>query len=61
MNTSDIKRLALIEAIKAEIKAMELANQERLRSGFSQAYGEKEFWDKADELRIIANKHDDEF
>ena len=60
MNQYDVRRYALICAVNAEIKAMEVMNEERLSNGLATAYGEREFWDKAEELRNLAASHDEQ-
>jgi hypothetical protein len=54
----DIKRLALVLAVQAEIKGMEAANEQRASIGESRAYGEEAFFEKAEELRNISYMHD---
>ena len=60
MTTYDIKRLALVQAVMAELEGMKLKNAERLQSDMSPAYQEDYFYDKACELRDIAAKHDEQ-
>lgn len=60
MTTADIKRLGLILAIQAEIEGMKAENEFRSISELSPAYGQKNFDQKADEIRDIVNKHDDQ-
>jgi len=57
MNEYDIKRLIELEVIKAEIEAMKIENIRRLLSDESPAYTESDFFDKAEELRVLASKH----
>ena len=54
MKVHDIKMLAEIAAIKAEIEAMKIANTLRERNGHAPAYGEDDFMKAAEELRVIA-------
>jgi len=60
MTEYDIKRLALIFAIQAEIEGMKAANIEREAQGYALAYGEKAFADTAEELRVLASKHNEQ-
>lgn len=60
MDTYDVKRLALILAVQAEIEGMKAENQERKGNGFSIAYDEVNFSDKAMELRNLANANNDQ-
>lgn len=60
MTVYDIKRLALILAIQAEIEAMKIFNTQRAFDGWPPGYPESEFQAKADELRELASKHDDQ-
>ena len=60
MNEYDIRRLALVLAIQAEIEGMKAANIERMSEGKSLAYDEYAFDDVADKLRILAAKHNDQ-
>ena len=59
MNDYTVKRLALVLAIQAEIEGMKIFNEERMRNGHTPGYDENSFYDKAEELRIIASKHDE--
>lgn len=52
-----IKRLALVQAIIAEIEGMKIKNIERSNNQEAPAYSEEAFYYKADELRILAAKH----
>ncbi len=60
MNTYDIKRLALVNAIIAEIEGMKFDNLQREQYNKSHAYTDKDFSDKAEELRVLAYKHDEQ-
>ena len=60
MNEYDVKRLALVFAVQAEIEAMKAKNFEREDAGMSHAYDEMEFWNRSEELREIASKHNDQ-
>lgn len=59
MKTADIKRLGLILAIQAEIEGMKAENGYRYVNDLSPAYGQKNFDQKADEIRDIVYKNDD--
>jgi hypothetical protein len=58
MTVYDVKRLALVFAIQAEIEAMKVANSERDTPSESAAYGDEHFFGKAQELEALASKHD---
>ena len=60
MTIYDIKRYALVQAIIAEIYGMRSANERRAILNMSSAYAEDDFFDKAEELRVIATKHDEQ-
>lgn len=60
MKTADIKRLGLILAVQAEIEGMKSENMQREQQGFSMAWTETDFCQKAEEIRDIVNKHDDQ-
>ena len=57
---SDTKRMILAMAITTEVEAMKIMNIERIHSGRSPAYGEVEFWNRAEQLRNLAAVHPDE-
>lgn len=57
MTNYDVKRLALVFSIQAEIEGMKAANSQYEQD---QRYGDVEFRYKAEELRIIASKHDEQ-
>ena len=57
MNEYDVKRLAFVLAIQAEIEGMKTANIERENAGYALAYDEKAFTEVAEELRMLATKH----
>ena len=52
----DVKRLALVLAIQAEIEGMKALNMERASQDYTLAYDELAFCEKADELRALAAK-----
>jgi len=60
MNEYDVKRLALILAVQAEIEGMKVANLERENNECAPAYDERCFVDAASELRELAYKHDEQ-
>ena len=60
MKTADIKRLGLILAVQAEIEGMKSENTLIERKGFPPVYDETDFCQKAEEIREIVNKHDDQ-
>ena len=57
MNEYDVKRLALVLAVQAEIEEMKATNTERENNGYALAYDEKAFADAAKDLRELASKH----
>ena len=56
MNKSDIKKLALVLAVQAEIEAMKVGNIIRIECEESLVYSWSDFKMKADELRELAEK-----
>ena len=58
-NFYNVKRLALILAVQAEIEGMKAENMQREQQGYSMAWTETDFCQKAEELRILANAHDE--
>jgi hypothetical protein len=56
----NVKRLALILAIQAEIEGMKAENMQREQDNHSIAYLYPQFADKAEELRILASLHDEQ-
>lgn len=58
MTEYDVKRLALVLAIQAEIEGMKSANAKREQRGESIEWDESSFQGKAIELRDLAYKHD---
>ena len=60
MNEYDVKRLAEILAIQAEIEGMKIFNAERLQNGMIPGYDDDSFCAKAEELRAVASKHNDQ-
>lgn len=59
MNEYDIKRLALVLAVQAEIEGMKAENLVREQNGLSPAFIEQ-FDQKAEELRMLSYKHNDQ-
>lgn len=51
----------LIEAmaIMVYVEGMKILNKERLADGGSVAYDEYHFYEKSEELRVLAARHDD--
>ncbi len=60
MHHYDVKRLALILAIQAEIEGMKAENKQREQQGYSMAWTEVDFCQKASELRVLAGLHDEQ-
>ncbi len=60
MNEYDIKRLALVFALQAEVEGMKAENMQRNATGSSMAYDDSNFIRLAEELNILASKHNDE-
>lgn len=57
MNNYDVKRLALVFAVQAEIEGMKAENSQRPDD---QRYVYGDFWQKAEELRKLAYCHDEQ-
>lgn len=60
MNHYDVKRLALVLAVQAEIEGMKAENQQRERLNQSIGYTDQDFADKAAELRNLAYAYDEQ-
>jgi hypothetical protein len=60
MNEHDIKRLALILSVQAEIEGMKAENLQREDLMQSLAYNEGDFQEKAENLRILAYCHNEQ-
>ncbi len=60
MTSNDVRRLALVLAIQAELEGMKAENVGRWQDGHGNAYGGEDFQCKVDELRNIAYKDDTE-
>jgi aspartate/glutamate racemase len=59
--TYDIRRLALIQAVMAELEAMRAYNEQKILSGCTDItilYSAEYFFQKAEELRNLAHTHD---
>lgn len=56
----NVKRLALILAVQAEIEGMKAENMLRELVDSAPAYGDGDFQDKADELRNLAYAPDEQ-
>ena len=59
MNGYDVKRLALILAVQAEIEGAKAENKQREVIGHSMAYDESQFAYLAEELRQISSRPDE--
>ncbi len=60
MNEYDVKRLALVLAVQAEIEGMKAENMLRDQNNESPAYGAKQFNEQAEQLRNIAYMHNEQ-
>jgi len=60
MHYYDVKRLALILAIQAEIEGMKAENMQREALEQSMAFVEQDFIDKANDIRNLAYCHDEQ-
>lgn len=60
MNEYDIKRLALVLAVQAEIEGGKAENKLYEILGHELPYREEHFWAKANELRELAYKHNEQ-
>ena len=60
MNQFDVMRLALVYSVQAEIMAMYFDNEVRLREDLALVYTTEDFQEKAEELRVIVSKHNDQ-
>jgi hypothetical protein len=60
MDQYDVKRLALVLAIQAEIEGMKAFNQQRAVLNESPGYNQSEFNDMAQQLRNLAYLHNDQ-
>ena len=60
MNAYDVKRLALVLAVQAEIEGMKFENLQREQYNHSHTYTDADFCAKAEELRVLSSSHDDQ-
>ena len=60
MNEYDIRRLALILAVQADIEGMKAENLTRAQRRESLAYPDSEFMMKSEELRNLAASHNEQ-
>lgn len=60
MNEYDVKRLALVLAIQAEIEGMKAENTYYEMNEHDLKYGQGDFAIKAEELRVLAYKHNEQ-
>lgn len=60
MEHYDVKRLALVLAVQAEIEGMNAENMQRQQSELSMAFDCDAFNSKAEDLRILAYCHDEQ-
>ena len=60
MNEYNIKRSALIYALVFEVEAMKIENLRREKEGYLPIYNELVFWDRAEDMRELAYKHDEQ-
>lgn len=60
MNEYDVKRLAEVLAIQAEIEGMKVENLTREQNGLAVAYDNTQFAYMAEQLRIVASKHNEQ-
>jgi hypothetical protein len=60
MNEYDVKRLALVLALQAEIEGMKVENAIRERQNYAYAYDEGDFQEMAEKLRNVACCHNDQ-
>ena len=58
-NFYNVKRLALILAVQAEIEGMKSENKQRELIGHDLTYNEGHFQEKAAELKTLAYSHDE--
>lgn len=60
MNEYDVKRLALVLAVQAEIEGMKAENILREQNNESPAYGLKQFLELANRLNDLAYAHNEQ-
>ena len=60
MTDAGVKRLILVTALETEVQGMIAENKGREQDGLAMAYDNKQFGYMADQMREIANAHDDQ-
>lgn len=60
MNEYDVKRLALVLAIQAEIEGMKAQNDQQKHYGAEMLYTYQHFADMANQLNELAHKHNEQ-
>ena len=60
MTDAGIKRMILVTALETEVQGMISENKSREQDGLALAYDNKQFCYMADQMRDIANAHDDQ-
>lgn len=60
MTDAGVKRIILVSALEAEMQGMIADNKQREQEGLSLAYDGKAFNCIAEQVREIANMHDDQ-
>jgi hypothetical protein len=56
----NVKRLALVLAVQAEIEGMKAVNAQDVHDGCNLSYLDRQFKDKAEELRSLAYAHNEQ-
>lgn len=60
MTDAGIKRLILVTALETEVQGMIAENKKREDEGLAHAYSNEQFVYMAEQMREIANAHDDQ-
>lgn len=60
MTDAAVKRLILVTALETEVQEMIAENKKREDEGLAQAYDNEQFVYMAEQMREIANMHDDQ-
>lgn len=60
MTDAGVKRLILVTSLETEVQGMIAENKKREDEGLAQAYGNDQFVYIAEQMREIANMHDDQ-
>ena len=60
MDTYDVRRLALVLSVQAEIDGMKAYNKQRELEGNALGYDQTHFDEKAEELRNLAASHNEQ-